>query len=134
MSSQKNSGSKSQLKKRSKKDFLDLMITPRPGMVLPGTNALYVYSESYQPLEKLLSKYNQDLGLTDHEYDEERKSIWHNLKSKFDKVDDTVPFSGLFAQKNKFIANYGKGTIVGTKHHQMRLRRKKKFLDKENYV
>ena len=86
-------------------------------MSLPGTGATYLHSDPYFPLEKLLSKFGKDLCITEAEYAKETKVIWPNLKTKFDKIDETVPFSGLFTQKSKLVSTEGKGILIGNKNH-----------------
>lgn len=135
MSSAKKNTTKTQNKKEKlRREYQDVMISPQTAINLPGKNSVYVYSSNYQTIEKLISKYGKGLNLTESEYDDERKSIWHNLKSKVDKVDETVPFSGLFTLNGKGQFGRGKRFLNKKKKHQMRLRRKKKFVNKENYV
>ena len=134
MSNKTNNKSTKKKKSHKSNDFLDIMISPPAAVVIPGKNSEYLYSSNYQPIEKLVSKYGQNLGLSEAEYKDERKLIWHNLKSKCDKVDETVPFSGFFTQNSKAGVDHKRKLVHKKKRHQMRLRTKKKFLDKEDYV
>lgn len=107
-------------------DFLELMLSaPSEPVELPGKNSTYVYSQNYTTIERLVSKIGSSMGLSDPEFDVERESIWLKLKPKFEKVDETVPFSGVFAVGSVPKIQHSK------KRYQMKLRRKRKALDQE---
>ena len=76
MDGQKNSGAKGSKPKVMERDeFYDIMISQREPVLLPGSSAVYLYSESYVGLDKLLTKLGKELCITEADYAKETKMI-----------------------------------------------------------
>ena len=130
--SQDQSKCTNHLKKRSENEFFDMMITEPNFIEQPGQNSLYLYSGTYQTIEKLISKCGQYLNLTEGEYFSEFKNlIPEDLQNK-DKNKSNFPLISNNQEKDGI--NSSKRIAGFKKHHHMNLRNRQLQFDKENFV
>lgn len=114
----------SELGKRSAlEDFQDFFFSEPKDLEFPGYDCAYLFSVNYQNLDKLVARYGHSLAVPEAEIDQERKIIWSSVKNCYNKIDETVPFSGKFAASRRPEVAPKKKQTPKKKHH-MNLREK----------